>query len=168
MPRATPYPSNIHALISSISYPDLPGPSELDALRATLEQQSAAVAADLEKKLRREKKRKERDESNYPSEAAALEANGRAGMKLEALERARLESTAKRASPSTVKVKRERLSGEQCCRMRQSAAGADHILSITCALQCVICLVPTTCDAQSAYHVRRHSTEEEEESRAGQ
>jgi hypothetical protein len=120
MPRATPYPSNIHALISSISYPDLPGPSELDVLRATLEQQSAAVAADLEKKLRREKKRKERDDPNYPSEAAALEANGRAGMKLEALERARLESTAKRASPSTVKVKRERLSGEHCDRTRSA------------------------------------------------
>ena len=109
-PRSTPsYTPYLLNLISSTAYPPLPLLEELESLRSSLQIQANNVSADIEKRLRKERKRKERDDG----EAAALEANEKAGMKLEALERARAEAAlAKKAGVGGSTIKKERASCE--------------------------------------------------------
>ena len=97
-PLTTPLSAYLLSLISSTTYPPLPS---LD--RALKAQSSALLARDEEKKARKERKRKEREEAE---ERAALEANERTGLKLEAMEKARLGRIT--GSPAGVRVKKER------------------------------------------------------------
>jgi transcriptional adapter 3 len=82
------------------------------------------------KKERKERKRKERErEENEERERAALEANERAGQRLEAIERARTGSASvalgtpgKQGSPAGVRIKRERTSSECSALARQTTS----------------------------------------------
>lgn len=112
-PRGT----TLLSLMSSTSYPPLPPIEDLEQLQQTLAAQSAAVSARLAaaappdddaplsrtkgsgKKNDKKRDRDTRDEEDR--ERAALAANERAGIALEAVERRRFE-------PGDVKVKRER------------------------------------------------------------
>ncbi|CAD6571758.1 MAG: Transcriptional regulator [Tremellales sp. Tagirdzhanova-0007] len=99
--NATAY---LFSLISSTTYPPLPSLEELESLNSVLQSQaSTLVTRDEEKRARKEKKRKEREEA---AERAALEANERTRLNLEATERARI--VRKGGSPAGFKVKRER------------------------------------------------------------
>lgn len=103
-PPTAAYTAYLLSLISSTTYPPLPNLEELESLHASLQGQSTALLSrDDEKKARKERKRKEREEAE---ERAALEANEKTGLKLEALERARLGRIT--GSPAVVPVKKER------------------------------------------------------------
>lgn len=92
------------SLISSTSYPPLPSVEELEQLRNALEAQAASVAvrsaAVGEDNRKKDKKRKDR-EATDDRERAALAANERSGLALDAVERRRMGN-------DDVKVKRER------------------------------------------------------------
>jgi transcriptional adapter 3 len=129
-PPSATYPSNLLSLITSSAYPVTPTLEDLEALRVALQQQVSSNAIRLAendpaererlKKERKERKRKERErEENEERERAALEANERAGQRLEAIERARTGSASvalgtpgKQGSPAGVRIKRERTSSE--------------------------------------------------------
>ncbi len=109
------YPPSVLALISSTTYPELPSIPDLEALHSTLTAQITAVTnriaassahqdADTEKKLRKEKRRREKLEEEAAAERVALEANEKAGMRMEAIERNRLKEQ-RRNSPQ---IKKER------------------------------------------------------------
>ena len=109
----TPYPAHVLSIISSTTYPPIPNLEDLEALHTALQAHSTSLTSvtetdaierdKVEKRVRKEKKRKEREEAE---ERAALEANERAGQKLEAIERARVGR--KTGSPAGVRVKTER------------------------------------------------------------
>ncbi|ORX33921.1 histone acetyltransferases subunit 3-domain-containing protein [Kockovaella imperatae] len=110
MPTSRPappvtYTPHVLNLIQSSAYPPLPEAAELEYLLTSLRTSAATVTAELEKRQRKIQKRKEREE-----EQAALEANEKAGAKLEALERARVEGQKTKESPTSVRVKKERTS----------------------------------------------------------
>lgn len=96
------------SLITSTSYPPLPSVDELEQLRNALEAQAASIAArnaaangnDEERRGKKDKKRKDREMTD-DRERAALAANERSGLALEAVER-------RRVGQDDVKVKRER------------------------------------------------------------
>ena len=92
------------SLISSTAYPPLPSIEDIETLYHSLQAQSLSLLSrDEEKKVRKEQKRRDREEAE---ERAALEANEKTGLKLEALERARLGRIA--GSPASVRIKKER------------------------------------------------------------
>ncbi|WVF69761.1 hypothetical protein IAT40_004540 [Kwoniella sp. CBS 6097] len=132
--RPSSYPSSVVALIQSTSYGPIPSLSSLEDIQATLAEHasylgsrlpgssSSSSAAALGGRKDDKKKRKDRDDDDS-RERAALEANERAGARLEALERARVEhqrngpghgphgkNRTGTGSPSGVKIKRERMS----------------------------------------------------------
>ncbi|WWD21532.1 hypothetical protein CI109_106018 [Kwoniella shandongensis] len=120
-PRAT-YTPELRSLIESTVYPPVPHISQLEQLRQSLIEQSNALATrydadSLKSKKEEKRKRKEREEEE--KERLALEANERAGMRLELLERNRVAQQQKdlgakgrqgTGSPSGVRVKKERTS----------------------------------------------------------
>ncbi|RSH92232.1 hypothetical protein EHS25_008647 [Saitozyma podzolica] len=139
-PPSATYPSNLLSLITSSTYPVTPTLEELEALRVALQQQVSSNAIRLAendpaererlKKERKERKRKERErEENEERERAALEANERAGQRLEAIERARTGSASvalgtpgKQGSPAGVRIKRDRTSSECSALARQTTS----------------------------------------------
>jgi len=118
--RPSSYSSALLGIISSTSYPPIPSLDSLESLLSDLHAQqlllSAApvVAQDaaererVDKKLRKEGKRKRETEEG---ERAALEANERSMIKLEGYERNKAlqagAMNARTGSPAGVKVKRE-------------------------------------------------------------
>ncbi|OCF45848.1 hypothetical protein I317_00336 [Kwoniella heveanensis CBS 569] len=124
--RPASYPSSVLSLIQSTSYGSIPSLTNLEDIHATLSEHAAFLGSRLPEsssssaavgKGHDKKKRKDRDDDDR--ERAALEANERAGARLEALERARVEhqrngphgkARTGTGSPSGVKIKRERLS----------------------------------------------------------
>ncbi|KAK6903692.1 hypothetical protein I203_107197 [Kwoniella mangroviensis CBS 8507] len=116
--RPSTYEPHVLSLIQSTSYPPLPSVHSLEEIRGHLldhnKALSAAAAAASGNNLgqsKKEEKRKRKEREDEERERAALEANEKAGMRLEALERARVESQRqKAASPGSVRVKRERTS----------------------------------------------------------
>ncbi|KAK8847442.1 hypothetical protein IAR55_005300 [Kwoniella newhampshirensis] len=124
MAPRTSYTPDLRALIESTVYPSLPALNQLESLRHTLIEQSHALSSRLNEGSSgssSKKKRKEREEEE--KERLALEANERAGMRLELLERNRMAQQQKdlgggkagkgragTGSPSGVRVKRERTS----------------------------------------------------------
>lgn len=103
----------------------------------------------MEKRIRKEKKRKEREQIDEKErERLALEANERAGAKLEAAERARVghqqaqaqaaaaKMARKAASPAPERVKKERHSCELGSGMRENMKerwNADAFSSLLCS-----------------------------------
>ncbi|WWC86866.1 uncharacterized protein L201_001745 [Kwoniella dendrophila CBS 6074] len=120
--RPSSYAAHVRQLMDSTTYPPIPPVSELETLRDSLLEHAQALRIAISgggggessssgprSKKDEKKKRKEREDEER--ERIALEANERAGMRLEALERARIEHQNKKAaSPSSVRVKRERTS----------------------------------------------------------
>jgi len=103
-PQSATYPAALLSIISSTTYPPIPDVEELESLLSVLNSQTSnLLTRDEEKNARKERKRKEREEAE---ERAALEANERIGMKLEAMERARMGRIT--GSPAGVRVKKER------------------------------------------------------------
>ncbi len=112
-PASAHYTAYLLSLISSTTYPPLPNLEELEALQSAIQAQSSSsspIFRDEEKKARKERKRKEREEAE---ERAALEANEKTGLKLEALERARLGRIT--GSPAVVRIKKERSGQSSLC-----------------------------------------------------
>lgn len=137
MPRnGSNYPAQLLSLITSTTYPSPPSLEGLEALQAILHAQAASTASRLAehdpiererlKRERKDKKRKEREDRDEGgsggneggSERAMLEANERAGQRLEAVVSQRVgqftapPGPSKKGTPSSVKVKRERTSRE--------------------------------------------------------
>ncbi|WVQ98097.1 hypothetical protein IAU59_005219 [Kwoniella sp. CBS 9459] len=124
--RPSSYPSTVVSLIQSTSYGSIPSLSVLEDIQATLSEHAAFLASRLPDSAssssalgKKDEKRKRKDRDEDDRERAALEANERAGARLEALERARVEhqrggphvkGRTGTGSPSGVKIKRERLS----------------------------------------------------------
>ncbi|WWC59513.1 uncharacterized protein I303_102069 [Kwoniella dejecticola CBS 10117] len=118
--RPSSYAPHVLNIIQSTGYPPLPQADSLEHIRDTLLEHAQAIRVPVASgsgshepaRGRKEdkKKRKDRDDDDE-RERAALEANEKAGMRLEALERARVEhQRSKVASPGSVRVKRERTS----------------------------------------------------------
>ncbi|WVO16578.1 hypothetical protein L204_104257 [Cryptococcus depauperatus] len=126
MPRDIP--PALLSLIQSSGYPPLPNISDLEQIRSTLIDYSDSISrpipspSDEALRIKKEKKRKEREDEER--ERAAIEANEKAGLKLEANEKTKLPGSgpsreqaaekksgvsAGKTSPG-VKVKRERAS----------------------------------------------------------
>ena len=103
------YAPFVQTLIASTSYTPLPDLAELESLHHALQSASSSVVADLEKRQRREQRRKEQEESA----AAVTEANEKQHARIMEIERMRLQGQkAKKGSPSSVRVKKERSSRE--------------------------------------------------------
>ncbi|WWC67992.1 uncharacterized protein I206_101911 [Kwoniella pini CBS 10737] len=139
--RPSSYASHVLSIIQSTGYPPVPSVNELENIRETLLEHAHAIRIPIASgsgsginKKDDKKKRKERGDDE-DRERAALEANEKAGMRLEALERARVEhQRSKIASPGSVRVKRERTSLSPAPSNTSSASfrpGQSHGTPIT-------------------------------------
>ncbi|WVW78405.1 hypothetical protein I302_100359 [Kwoniella bestiolae CBS 10118] len=125
--RPSTYESHVLSLIQSTTYPALPNVNDLESIRVHLLDHAKTVGAaaataaaggsgsgshhESTIRSKKEEKRKRKEREDEERERAALEANEKAGMRLEALERMRVESQSKKVgSPGSVRVKRERTS----------------------------------------------------------
>ncbi|WRT64729.1 uncharacterized protein IL334_001663 [Kwoniella shivajii] len=129
--RPSTYATHVLSLIQSTAYPSIPSVHELENIRDTLLEHAHALAPRLAAasgsgtaesstiRGKKDEKRKRKDRDEEDQERAALEANEKAGLRLEMLERARVEHQKSSlqnkirqgtGSPSSVRVKRERTS----------------------------------------------------------